>query len=256
MKHKIFVLNIIAIFAFCCADYPQTPEGTPKVNQKDKKEIEKFADEFMTDLKLTNDISQVSEKFFVADFKTRLAEGSSLNFVQGNEELKEQISDSDLYYTKVAFINFFNLASMFIAKSAKPGDNGDENFEGDNLKKYFPPHIVDLMTRSKWLRNMIDDDDYKGDRPENLEDFHSQTSDINTVSDALRTEIIQHKMKFPKSFEGTKYFPGEKCEGETCLDLPENTVIYGIRKYSMYIQIAKVNNELKIVGLFSAADGD
>ncbi len=165
MKHKIFALEIIVLLVLCCTAYSQTPESTPKVNQKDKKEIEKFADEFMTDLKLTNDISQVSEKFFVADFKTRLAKNGSLNFVSDNQELKTQISDSDLYYSKVAFINFLNLETMLISKKYKAGSDEEEPDGKDFMKKYLPPHIVDLITRGKWFSLLENDENsYKDEK--------------------------------------------------------------------------------------------
>ncbi len=82
------------------------------------------------------------------------------------------------------------------------------------------------------------------------------TTELNTVSDAMRAEIIQNKMKFPNSFEKTEYFPGKKCQGEKCFGLPENTVIFAIHKYMMCLRIARINNELKIVELFSTAEED
>lgn len=263
MKHKIFISNIIVILFLSFIAYSQTPKSKTKTDKQEQREIEKFADEFMKDLKLTNDLSQVSEKFFVADFKTRLAKNGSLNFLSDNNELKAQISDSDLYYNKVAFINFLNLQTMFAAKNLKL-KNEDEDSDDDEdsntkeiLKKYLPTHIIELIKRSKWLREFLDYDEADDkDKIMTVEDIRSITADLNIVSDALRAEITQHKMKFPKSSEMTKYYPGEKCEGESCFGLPENTVIFAIHKYLMCLRIARINNELKIVELFSVADED
>ena len=137
-------------------------------------------------------------------------------------------------------------------------DGDDEDSESVNfLKKSLPPDIVELMMRSKWLRTLIDEDENNDeDKEMTVEDIRSWTADLNTVSDAMRTEIIRSKMTFPKKLEQTKYYPGERCEGEKCFGLPENTVIFAVHKYMMCLRIARINKELKIVELFSIADED
>ena len=272
MKYKTLALSIIAILVLFSAAYSQTPERETTNDEgsvEDKREIEKFADEFIEDLRLTDDISQVSERFFVGDFKTRLAKNGSLNFPVENDDLKAQFSDSDLYYNKVAFNNLFNLLAMYESEKEAPGDSDQITAFDESLIKSLPPHVIDLMRNSKWLKpfsnygaNDDEDSDESGGEEiyekklASVEDIRSLTQDLNTVSYALRAEIIQQNMELPKSLENSEYFPGEKCEGKRCFGLPENTVIFSIHKYLMCLRIARINNELKIVELFSVVDED
>lgn len=254
----------ILIFLFSLALFDVNADAqTPSINKPDEKqkaeeaEIKKFADEFIENLEVSYDFNQVPERFFDVGFKKRLSEISNWDLLSDNKELRNQFNDDERYMNNVSFMNFFNLITILASEKFKNQDK-DDDFDSDNfIKQSLPPHIFKLFTKSKWLRLIIENiDSDKIDESMTLTDYRSFIADLNSVSDAMKMEVKKRKLRFSKKLEMTEYFPAEKCKGKKCFGLPENTIIFAIHKQLMCLRIVKINNELKIVNIFNAANED
>lgn len=264
MKLKINIFTALTVFAAlfsvfsgCQITNAQTPVNKKQTKKEklEEKEVRRFADLFIQGFEETKDLNQIPERFFVADFKVRLAKNNSWVLYHDNSEWSNSLNDDEKYNNNISIINFFNLLGIVATKSHKSNAENEDLDDEDLMKKSLPPPILELFIRSRWLRGFIDEnaEDESGE-PENLIDNRSFIADINVASDAFRMEVNKSRLKFPDDSETSKYFSGLVCRGERCLGLPENTTIFAIHKYLMCLRIIKLNDELKIADIYSVIE--
>jgi hypothetical protein len=239
-----------------------TKKKTKRQIRKEKleeREVRRFANQFIRSLEVTYDLDKVPKRFFDNGFRKRMSEDSNWDLLSlENEDLKKQFSDDERYLSNVSFINFFNSLGIFVLNKFK--NQEEDNELDDEIVKSLPPHIFKLLERSKWLKPIFVEGKNEGEIVKSMTpaDYRSFMADLNAVSDAMRREIKKRKLNFPLKYRPnpelqTEYFPPEKCEGDRCMGLPENTTIFAIHKYLMCLRIIKIKNELKIVNIYFAA---
>ena len=256
MKHRLLIIkNIIPVVffiacLFCLSAYSQNSEAEIEIDEKEQREVEKFADEFIASLESTYDLNQVPDKFFAAGFRERLAKNDTWDLFSESENLREQLGSRERYQNNVSFINLFNLVGIFFSEYDKQQSENNDSDGGHILKRSLPPHIFKLFTEGKWTRTFIKvDENNKNNRPNTPADYRTLMTEVNAIGAAMREEIKSRRLKFPRPPDGSDNFFAEKCKGEECMGLPENTTIFFIHRSSMCLRISKVNDELKIFNI-------
>lgn len=267
MKRKIFTKLIIVLVLFLSfSSYSQTSENKETAaKKKERKELEKFTDEFIKELETKKDLGQISEKFFVADFKTRFGQDCKLSEV--DSAIFNKLSKTERYEFNAAVFNFYYLGLMHAFGNANfRGEDddieSDENNDIESVKNLFPSHIIGMIRNSSLLNAyFFEDDDYELEFEikdvEELREFFKDSKNIiyaqqiflNDLSSKQKMNSVEIINLLKKQ---TAWYNGEICV-EDCKGFPEKTQMFTFRSYPLYFNIVRENGSLKIYHLYITA---
>ncbi|MBS1797829.1 MAG: hypothetical protein JSS81_28670 [Acidobacteria bacterium] len=263
---RIFSLLAILPFALAFALVPsvaaQTVRKPPKLIDRaaaDKREVERFVRSFVRALDETKDLNSISDDFFVGDFKARFNKQNPASHIETS--LYERLDENERYELNTAGFNIEYLGTTFLLGKVDL-DKSDETTERDDdlsINALFPASILGLIKNSRTLRACYYED--KDDDDESRVDF--EIKDIELLREFIRDSknlayaqrmslndrSPEQVAKYEKTLKALKkeadWYSSEKCS-EDCAGFPENTRIYELRYYPLYLKLIRERNAFRI----------
>ena len=127
----------------------------------------------------------------------------------------------------------------------------------DKSHNYLPPQIFEKVKQTKLLNNIIDEDSAgESSNPKNLAEINEFLSEMLSILAIMKTYVETHSLEKSKEYLRLrkKYFEYsqlEPCDGESCMGLPKNTIVYAVHEFHMCLRIAKINGQWKIITIYS-----
>jgi hypothetical protein len=204
MKHTIKFFTAALLLAVLWSTSLVTTAQTPKTDEQidlkaEEREVQKFADSFMQSLDETKDLDKVPEKFFVADFKTRFAE----DLFPVNKKLAAQLSETERYEHKAAFLNFIYLGIMYSIGNNEEfkDDSEDENENNDYVKETLAPEAFKIFEKSKILHRLFDNSDSE---IQNLVELKMVIKDLKLLNEAQRKYLNERSSEWKEIYARNK----------------------------------------------------
>jgi hypothetical protein len=256
----ITILIIASLMSFGLNIKAQTVNNPPKPltqqEKTDKREIIKFGDSFVRSFINIKDLDKMPKYFFDDNFKNWFSKSNFNIYPNQNKTSNNQ----ELYQRNILFANFFNLLITTISQNIKKDIKDEDLDTQDFFVKSLPPNILNKFKQSKWMKSIFVNDNVEN-YPENESDWENCITDFKAGTKELQLFLTKHPIKLSKSFiklkiGSFKYYPSEKCEGEDCFGLPEQTPIFAIHELLFCLRIARINGQLKIVQIYSVIAED
>lgn len=250
-NYKFLSFLVCLMLSFCLSAFAQTveKEQTPEEKQTEA-EVRKFADSFLESFIKTQDLEQIPQEFFDKDFKKRFIEDSDLKDVYFDDGNSQELEAKRIYLLH----NFFNLLPLTMSFKCSDFSGLKDSDSAKPFKQCFPPNLLEKLEHSKWLNLMYED---SSEEPKNSEEISQFFEEVDDFSKQFRDYLKMNKVNSSNLANYQKELPNfygyEKCNGDKCMGLPEETEIFAIHQLMMCLRIAKIDGQWKIVQIFSVA---
>ncbi len=247
---KLSLLLLLANLVFCLQAFAQNNEKKEQSPEEKQNEIEvrKFADSFLDSFIETQDIEKIPQEFFEKDFKKRFVEDSDLKDIYFNDKSHYELESGKIYL----FHNFFNLLPLIMTFKCHDIPKMEKSDDFEVFKNCFPDALLKKLEKTKWLNSIYKDD---SEEPQNFEEisqfFNEITLLLTEFREYLMVNPINRKNLANYQKEMPNFYGYEKCKGDKCMGLPEETEIFAIHQLMMCLRIAKIDGEWKIIQIFS-----
>jgi hypothetical protein len=251
---KFFALVIFTVLfslaPFCPNVHAQTPVAENQTDEKEKQEVEKFVLLFLEVMEETNDLNQVPERYFTADFKTRFA--AKNYFFLDEEAIFNQLTEEERLEFNLAMLDFFRLTLI--------AHVGSDEFDKDS-DWIFPDDVEKIIKKYKHLDFLLEK--YDSTKPDKLDELRASLLEIRNFIKELRKYIAERYSKWKKRYENLltdnrnrliKYERDYYCSDETCGNLPKQTKIIFYRAFVYDLEIIKENGAFKIINIGPVSD--
>lgn len=274
MKHRIIFFTTLIVFTMAfslsplCLNVNAQKSGNRK-QTREKQEVQKFVDSFIQSLEETKDLDQVSEKFFVADFKARFGQDCNLSEIKST--ICNKLNETERYELNTTVFNFGYLGLMHafgkvsiedIDKADEEDVESNEDNDIESVKNLFPPQIIGLIKNSKILNAYLlerkDEEgfgiDFEIKDVEQLREFVNDSKNVVYAQRIFLNDLsLEQKAKHTKNIKllrkEVNWYQSEICLKD-CEGFPEKTRIISYRGYPLYFKIVRENRTLKIFDLY------
>jgi hypothetical protein len=261
----------IEIFIFCLVLTAASTENVfaqkaPSQNLADEQSVKKFADSFLKSFLNIKNLEKMPPHFFAKAFKSNFRDS---NFYFSEEESKE-VTAKETFEQNILQFHFQNLMVAIVADSYS--GKKDNESEAKSEKPYLqnlPKRIVNLLKKSKIFKSILGETGAKNaiedmdklpitKQKQFIKSFKKEQLEI---IEAMKKHLNKSPIQYSKQFQASranffKYFEAELCKDKKCLGQPENTPIFSVHELMMRLRIARINNELKIIQIYSVAMED
>jgi hypothetical protein len=258
MKLKIYIITALFILlsaTFSQSIFAQTAKTQVKVltrDEIDKREVEIFVESFLKNYFETFDLTEVSGKFFVSNYKPL---NTMTFFISDYDKL---LTDEEKFQNGVLMIDFFSALVFSELKKV--------NYDMKRLEKVFTDDFMEMKLDNLFKNHakgkiFLHRENFN--QIKNVTDFRESISDFRQVLDNLRGMVLK-KINYPttrkaKIFKAkkAKLFTLEKireCSTDECGEFPKGTKLAEITATTFYLMLVKDNQNWKIMGIFPVGD--
>jgi len=218
------------------------------VVDRDEEKVVKFALSFFESLRRSKDFAPIIQTFFKADYLAGYLRDHETNwFLNLDPATAQAAGAAELQRFYTASLNANYLSSIyFISQSARIGSVPDRKLIPDDLIHFIDQHHY----TAKYSRRQSNYD-FIAENIDSLDRMREYTSLLEGIATLMRKHVIESRAEKSQPYlELLDEFSLESrtCTGE-CLGLPKGTKLFEIVMPIFHLQLAEVNNELKIVSL-------
>ena len=122
------------------------------------------------------------------------------------------------------------------------------------FKNCLPDMLIKQLEKTKWLNSIYKDESEEPETSEEISQFFEEITQFsNDLREYLKVNPINRNNLANYQNELPNFYGYEKCNGDKCMGLPEETEIFAIHQLMMCLRIAKIDGEWKIIQIFSVA---
>ena len=213
--------------------------------------VAKFALSFSETLQQTKDFKPILKRYFAPDYLGGYLQDQGTNWFMNLDRVTAWHSTPpELERFYVAALNANYLACLYFISRGVTGVTPDP--------KSIPDDIVEFIDRHPYTAVYGRQTNYNnsGDQIDSVERMRSYTDMLEGMSALLRKHVIRHRSDQSKPYRDTLenwdwtfqlYRPRVRTCAQECLGLPKGTRLFEINVPVFHLQIAEINNELRIV---------
>jgi hypothetical protein len=228
------------------------PSAEPaKVSESEK--VAKFALAFSQDLQRKKDFKPVMASFFARTYLDGYLQDQNNNwFLNLDRATAEKASRPELRRFYVAALNANYLTSLYlISRSGMAGSASDRNLIPSDALAFVEHHPY----TAKYKRGQSNYD-YIAEPIDAVDRMRIYTSLLEGIAALMRKHVISIDAEHSKPYRAivedwvwqrSLYLPKERTCADDCFGLPRGTKIYEVDVPILHLQIAEINNELKIL---------
>jgi len=216
-------------------------------------EVAKFARSFSEQLQQTKDFNPIIQRFFASDYLSGYLEDRDTNWLLNLDRATAATTDlAELQRFYVASLNAGYLSCLYFISHSSANATAPD-------RKSIPPDIVEFIDQHPYTlryKKQGGNYDYLAESIDSVDRLRSYTNLLEGIATLMRKHVVDTRAETSKEYRQmleywernfALYQPKSRTCASKCFGLPKGTRLYEINVPVFDLQLAEINNELRIV---------